>query len=35
MAATPATISNLTQVVPFLGVTDIERSVRFYIEGLG
>ena len=26
---------NLTQVVPFLGVTDMERSVRFYIDGLG
>ncbi len=35
MAATPATIANLTQVVPFLGVTDIERSIRFYIDGLG
>ena len=35
MAATPATIGNLTQVVPFLGVTDMERSVRFYIDGLG
>jgi lactoylglutathione lyase len=35
MAATPATIANLIQVVPFLGVTDMERSVRFYIDGLG
>jgi len=26
---------NLTQVVPFLGVTDIERSLRFYLDGLG
>jgi lactoylglutathione lyase len=35
MAATSTTIANLTQVVPFLGVTDIERSLRFYIDGLG
>ncbi len=35
MAATPATIANLIQVVPFLGVTDMERSIRFYIDGLG
>lgn len=27
--------ANLTQVVPFLGVTDIERSLRFYLDGLG
>ncbi len=27
--------ANLKQVVPFLGVTDMERSVRFYIDGLG
>lgn len=25
---------NLKQVIPFLGVTDIERSIRFYIDGL-
>lgn len=30
-----AAIGNLTQVVPFLAVTDIERSVRFYLNGLG
>jgi|HubBroStandDraft_4_1064222.scaffolds.fasta_scaffold00124_15 lactoylglutathione lyase len=29
------TTANLTQVVPFLGVTEIERSIRFYIDGLG
>ena len=27
--------ANLTQVVPFLGVTDIERSLRFSLDGLG
>lgn len=27
--------ANLTQVVPFLGVADMERSLRFYVVGLG
>lgn len=27
--------ANLTQVVPFLGVADVERSLRFYLDGLG
>ena len=27
--------ANLRQVVPFLGVTDMERSLRFYLDGLG
>lgn len=35
MSATPPTNENLRQVVPFLGVTDMERSIRFYIDGLG
>jgi lactoylglutathione lyase len=35
MAATSATMANLTQVVPFLGVIDMERSLRFYLDGLG
>lgn len=26
---------NLKQAVPFFGVTNIETSVRFYVEGLG
>jgi lactoylglutathione lyase len=26
---------NLKQVVPFFGVTDMERSLRFYLDGLG
>jgi lactoylglutathione lyase len=26
---------NLKQVVPFLGVIDMERSLRFYVDGLG
>ena len=29
------TDENLKQVVPFLGMTDIERSLRFYLDGLG
>jgi catechol 2,3-dioxygenase-like lactoylglutathione lyase family enzyme len=35
MAASPVTTANLTQVVPFLGVTDMERSLSFYLDGLG
>jgi lactoylglutathione lyase len=30
-----ATDSNVQQAVPFLWVHDIERSVRFYLDGLG
>ena len=26
---------NVRQAVPFFGVTDIEQSVRFYVDGLG
>ena len=26
---------NVKQAVPFFGVTDIEQSVRFYVDGLG
>src|SRR5215472_2345606 len=29
------TQANVIQVVPFLGVTDIERSLKFYVEALG
>ena len=35
MAAAQTTTANLTQVVPLLGVTDMERSLRFYLDGLG
>ena len=35
MAASSVTTANLTQVVPFLGVNDMERSLRFYLDGLG
>lgn len=35
MAANPLPNENLKQVVPFLGVTDMERSLRFYLDGLG
>lgn len=27
--------TNVRQAVPFFGVTDIESSVRFYVEGIG
>ena len=27
--------ANVTQAVPFFGVSDIERSLRYYTEGLG
>jgi|SRR5436853_839568 len=26
---------NVKQAVPFFGVTDIERSVRYYVDGIG
>ena len=35
MAEIQSATGNLTQVVPFLGVTDMERSLGFYIDGLG
>jgi len=35
MSTAPLTTANLTQVVPFLGVTDMECSLRFYLDGLG
>ncbi len=28
-------VSNVKQAVPFFGVTDIEASLRFYVDGLG
>ena len=27
--------ANVKQAVPFFGVTDMEASLRFYVEGLG
>ena len=35
MEPNAANTDNLKQVVPFLWVTDIERSLRFYLDGLG
>jgi lactoylglutathione lyase len=35
MAANPLPNENLKQVVPFFRVSDIERSVHFYTDGLG
>jgi catechol 2,3-dioxygenase-like lactoylglutathione lyase family enzyme len=35
MVSSPDKSGNLTQAVPLLGVTDMERSLRFYVDGLG
>jgi len=35
MTMAPTTTANLTQVVPFLGVADMKRSLGFYVDGLG
>lgn len=31
----PSTNANVKQAVPFFGVTDMEASLRFYVDGLG
>ena len=35
MDSAPATNANIKQAVPFFGVTNMEASLRFYIDGLG
>src|SRR5262249_26012720 len=35
MSTAPITSANVKQAVPFLGVTNMEASLRFYVEGLG
>ena len=35
MDPTPAPAPNVKQAIPFFGVTDIEASLRFYLDGLG
>ena len=35
MPAEVAVASNVKQAVPFFNVTDIETSLRFYVDGLG
>ncbi len=35
MATTNATTANVKQAVPSLGVTNMEASLRFYVDGLG
>jgi catechol 2,3-dioxygenase-like lactoylglutathione lyase family enzyme len=35
MAAATVVSANVKQAVPFLGVTDMEASLRFYVDGLG
>src|ERR1051326_8485094 len=35
MATAPITNPNVKQAVPFFGVTNMEASLRFYVDGLG
>jgi lactoylglutathione lyase len=35
MSSTPAPVQNVTAVVPLLMVTNMERSLAFYVDGLG
>jgi lactoylglutathione lyase len=35
MSLTSNVVGTVTEVVPFLGVSDIEQSVRYYVDGLG
>lgn len=35
MVIKPTRIANVKQAVPFFNVSDIEASLRFYVEGLG
>jgi len=35
MARTPLAAGRVVEVVPFLGVTNMERSLQFYVGGLG
>jgi catechol 2,3-dioxygenase-like lactoylglutathione lyase family enzyme len=35
METTTGSSANITQAVPFFGVTNIAESVRFYVDGLG
>jgi lactoylglutathione lyase len=35
MTTAPITSINVKQAVPFFGVTNMEASLRFYVEGLG
>jgi catechol 2,3-dioxygenase-like lactoylglutathione lyase family enzyme len=35
MSNQSASSVNVRQAVPFLGVTEMERSLRFYVDGLG
>jgi catechol 2,3-dioxygenase-like lactoylglutathione lyase family enzyme len=35
MTTVPVTRANVKQAVPFFGVTNMEASLRFYVDGLG
>ena len=35
MASAPSSNANVKQAVPFFGVTNMEASLQFYVDGLG
>lgn len=35
MSTAPVAGANVTQAVPFFGITNMEASLRFYVDGLG
>jgi len=35
MSASSPVKANVTQVIPFFCITDMERSLRYYVDGLG
>jgi hypothetical protein len=35
MTIAPITNANVKQAVPFFGVTNMDASLRFYVDGLG
>jgi len=35
MSTAPTTSANVKQAVPFFGITNMEASLRFYVDGLG
>jgi lactoylglutathione lyase len=35
MSTAPVVSPNVKQAVPFFGVTHMEASLKFYVEGLG
>lgn len=35
MSTAPVTSANVKQAVPFFGITNMEASLGFYVDGLG